>query len=517
MLPLSVLSASQARRWDRDTAAAGLPLVALMENAGRAIAAIVTTRFPGAVRQGTLVAAGPGNNGGDGWVIARALDAMGLPVWVVPVGGSGSELNQLEARLARESGVREVEADGPWPAVGLVVDAILGTGAEGKPRPNVAQLVSRLAEVPAPVVAVDGPTGLDLDTGVSHDALPATMTVTFGGYRRGHLLARDEVGDVVVVDIGFVSRSQEWPHFFRTKDAARAAPQLPASSHKGSRGRVVIVGGDAGMTGAARLAARAGFAAGAGLVHVVAPAESVAILATAEPDLQTTISGFDQLSGAAIDVIGKADAVVVGPGLGRGPGRAGLIAAVGRATGAPLVVDADGLMAFAANPGGLAALGSNRALVITPHAGEFRSLFPSEASNLGVDPWTAATGAAQAISGTVLLKGVPTVVALAGEPPITVAAGNPGLATGGSGDTLSGLIAAFLAQGVDSCLAAAAAAQALGEAGDLAARRQTARAARPMDVIAALPDVWRRWDLIRREPPGGFAPILHELPAPIRA
>jgi len=516
MQPLPVLTSSQSRLWDDLTAQAGIPVVALMENAGRAIAAILTVRFPEALRQGTVVAVGPGNNGGDGWVVARALDAVGLPVWVVPVGGSVSELNRLEARIARETGVRVLEADGPWPAAGLVVDAILGTGAKGPPRPPVAALLARLGELALPVVAVDGPTGLDLDTGVSHDGLRARLTITFGGYRRGHLLARDEVGDLAVVDLGFVPPPPDWPRLFLPRDAVRAIPPLAARSHKGDRGRIVVVGGDLGMSGAARMSARAAFAAGAGLVHVLAPADSIAILAAAEPDLQSTITGFDHLSDAGAELLARADAVVIGPGLGRAAGRAGFIAAVARATKAPMVVDADGLMAFRGDPAGLAGLAEGRAMVVTPHAGEFRALFPGEASELGTDPWGAAARAAAALGATVLLKGVPTVVVLPGHAPLTIAAGNPGLATGGSGDTLAGLIATWLGQGTDTCAAAASGALALGDAADLAARRVTARAMRPMDVIAALPDVWRRWDRLRLEPAAPVAPVLHEIPAPAR-
>ncbi len=516
MQPLPVLTSSQARHWDGLTAEAGLPLVALMETAGRAVAAVITTRFPTAVRQGTVVAVGPGNNGGDGWVVARALGALGLPVWVVPVGGRTTELNALEARLAAEAGIRQLEPDGPWPAAALVVDAILGTGAHGPPRPPVAALLARLGELAVPVVAVDGPTGLDLDTGISHDALRATLTITFGGYRRGQLLARDEVGDLAVVDVGFVAPAPEWPRLFVARDGARAIPLLPGRSHKGDRGRVVIVGGNSGMTGAARLAARAAFAAGAGLVHVVAPADSIAVLAAAEPDLQTTLSDFDSLSEAASALLSRADAVLIGPGLGRSEGRAAFIAAVAAATRAPLVVDADALMAFGGNPAGLAHLARGRALVATPHAGEFRALFPAEASELGVDPWRAADAAAVRLGAAVLLKGVPTIVAMPGQAPLTIAAGNPGLATGGSGDTLAGMIATWLGQGVDTCAAAAAGALALGDAADLAARRFTARAMRPMDVIAALPDVWRRWEQVRREPAAPVAPILHEMSAPAK-
>ena len=216
-------------------------------------------------------------------------------------------------------------------------------------------------------------------------------------------------------------------------------------------------------------------------------------------------------------VLGRCDAVVIGPGLGRTPSRADfileVIAAVPEA--ARILLDADGLMAFAGQVERLRDGLRHRQAVLTPHAGEFRALFPDLAPHMDVDPWDAAESAAQRVGAIVLLKGVPTVVA-GGERLLTVAAGNPGLATGGSGDTLSGLIATFAAQGIELAMAAAAAACVLGEAADLAARRVSARSMRPMDVLQALPAVWRRLDLVRRMPPPPRPPILHELPAPVR-
>jgi NAD(P)H-hydrate epimerase len=148
-------------------------------------------------------------------------------------------------------------------------------------------------------VALDGPTGLDLGDGVSHEALPATLTVTFGGYRRGHLLSRDECGDLVVVDVGLTRPESSWPTLATLDTVIALVPPLRMDAHKGSRGRVVVVGGAPGMTGAARLAARAAFGAGAGLVHVMAPAESCATLAAAEPDVQTMAHDFGAPLGAA--------------------------------------------------------------------------------------------------------------------------------------------------------------------------------------------------------------------------
>jgi NAD(P)H-hydrate epimerase len=395
-----------------------------------------------------------------------------------------------------------------------VIDALLGTGAAGAPRRAVATLLERIHDAAVPVVAIDGPTGLDLASGAVHGTARADLSITFGGLRRGHLLARDESGDLVVVDIGHPPPLPEWPHLVSDSDAAAWLPPLRAADHKGVHGRVVVVGGAPGMSGALRLAARAAFAAGAGLVHAVAPAETIAALLQAEPDLQTLAQPFDQpLTAAASELLERADAVVLGPGLGRDPGRRRFAAAVLEMARAA-VVDADGLVAFQGATAELAALARARPSVLTPHPGEFRTLFPELASQRELDPWGAAVIAADRLDATLLLKGVPSVVARAGRRPLTIAAGNPGLATGGSGDVLSGLIGAALARGLDADIAAALGAQLLGRGADLAARRVGARGLRPMDVIAALPDLWREWSRLRSSH-SIRPPILLELPRPI--
>ena len=513
-LMLPVLTPDQSSAWDRKAVGAGIELATLMECAGRAVLGVFVPRFATRVSEGVLVAAGPGHNGGDGWVVARALHRADVPVWVTSPPSAGATLREKMAALARAEGVREVAPDGPWPRVGVVVDALLGTGASGPPRPPMAALLDRLLDLEVPVVAVDGPTGVDLLSGTVHGSPRADLTVTFGGLRRGHLLARDEVGAVVVVDIGHPPAERDWPALVSDRDAAGWLPRLRARDHKGTRGRVVVIGGDAGMTGAVRMASRAAFAAGAGLVHAVAPAETVAALVSAEPDLQTLAHAFDREPSPELhELVARADAVVIGPGLGRAPGRRDLVSALARSARA-LVLDADALVAFQGAADDLRALADGREVVLTPHAGEFRALFPELASQRELDPWGAAALAAERTGAVVLLKGVPTVVASAAGASLTVASGNPGLATGGSGDVLSGIIGTALAQGLDPVVAAAWGAQALGRAADIAARRVTARALRPMDVLAALPDLWREWDVLHRSPPVPRPPVLLELPRP---
>jgi ADP-dependent NAD(P)H-hydrate dehydratase / NAD(P)H-hydrate epimerase len=511
---LPILSPEESGAWDLRAVKEGIALATLMDAAGRAAAVVLLRDFPHEARQGVLVATGTGHNGGDGWVLARALHRLDVPVWVASLAGEMAPLTEQVAKQARIAGVREVAPDGPWPAVGIVVDAILGTGAKGALRPAAQALSERLLDLELPIVAIDAPSGLDLGSGIVHGTARADLTITFGGPRRGHLLARDEVGDLVVVDIGHSPVGGGLPLLLSDQFAALRLPRLHASDHKGSRGRVVVVGGDSGMSGAARLAGRAAFAAGAGLVHVTSSAESIAAIRAAEPDLQTL---EHRLVGAVGDelmaLIERADALVIGPGLGRSPEKTDFVLAC-IAAAKRIIVDADALVALQGRTADLATLGQDRVIVLTPHAGEFRTLFPSLAAGREADPWSAASEASIASGTTVLLKGVPTVVASGDRPMLTIAAGNPGLATGGSGDVLSGIIGALLAHELAGDLAAAIGAQALGRAADLAARRVTARAMRPMDVITALADLWREWDALLRTGTLVESPVLLRLPRP---
>ncbi len=514
MSPLPVLSPEQSRTWDDLAGRAGIAPATLMAVAGRAVAEILVLRYASAAARGVLVAAGSGNNGGDGWVAARALHRAGLAVWVASPPGERSPLCADAAALAATEGVRELPPDGPWPAIGIVVDALLGTGARGAPRPPIAALLQRMADLSVPVVAVDGPTGVDLATGVVHGAARADMSITFGGVGRGHLLARDECGAVIVADIGHPPSSGGWPWLVTDAPAAQRMPPFHSNFHKGNRGRVVVVGGAAAMVGAARMVARAAFATGAGLVHVAAPAAALAALRTAEPDVQTIEQDFDASPSAALlELLGQADAVVLGPGLGRNPAQRTFAADVIRAS-STVVLDADGLVLFQGAVPELSTLCARSALVLTPHPGEFRTLFPDLAAGAETDPWQAAADASDRAGAVVLLKGVPSVIAAPGRAPATVAAGNPGLATGGSGDLLSGIIGALLAQGVDRFDATWVGAQALGRAADIAARRHGARSMRPVDVVAALPDLWHVWEVLRRAPAVPRLPILLELSVP---
>jgi NAD(P)H-hydrate epimerase len=511
---IPVLSPTESQSWDEMARAAGIPLGTLMESAGRAVVSVIARRFPERVREGVIVACGTGNNGGDGWVVARVLHQLGIPVWVTAIPGEPSELQRANAALAASVGVRSVAIDGPWPNAGLVIDALLGTGARGAPRRPVAALVERLVDLRIPLIAVDGPSGLDLAQGLAYLPLRCDLSITFGGVQRGHLLARDDAGTIVVVDIGHPRPDPAWPTLVTDQVAIEAMPRLRARDHKGDRGRVLVIGGNDGMSGAIRIAARSAFAGGAGLVHAIAPPETVRALVAAEPDLQTLSHALTLPLGESLTgLIGRSECIVIGPGLGRHDGTADFVLAV-LDQSRRAVIDADALTVLQGSVDRLKRLAGERGFILTPHPGEFRTLFPQRAHAMESDPWSAARDAATDAASTVLLKGVPTVIARPGRATQTVAAGNPGLATGGSGDLLSGLIASALAHGSEPEAAAAFGAQALGRAAELAARRSSARSLRPMDVINALPDLWRTWELIRTVPPVAVPPVILELELP---
>ena len=312
--------------------------------------------------------------------------------------------------------------------------------------------------------------------------------------------------------MGFPPADPTWPGFVTEAWAREALPGFAPAMHKGNRGRVLVVGGDVGMAGAAMHVARTAFACGAGLVKLALPAPSLAAAQSNLPDALTVTTALGpDVEPDLAEALEWADAVVLGPGLGRGEQRDAFARAVLERTTVPIVLDADAL-----HVDGLAGVGS-APRVLTPHPGEFAAQFP-DLEDLGRDDRFAAPSAAlkrvttALPSGTpvaVLLKGVPTVIA--GERGVrVVGAGNPALATGGSGDLLSGTIGSFLARGLDPLDAAALGAHVMGTAADLVVERRGLRATRPEDVAATYPVVWDRWS----RPTAPTFPVLLTLDPP---
>ncbi len=489
-----VLSSAEAAEWDRlAREVARIPSRVLMESAGRAVAAAVAKEFGPRLSLGVLVACGTGNNGGDGFVAACALAAQGVVVTAVALPGDPAP-DCLENRiLATMHGVRVIGPDDDWGGCGVALDALLGTGAKGAPRGAAAGAIERLMRLAVPVVAVDGPSGLDLSTGEVHaPCVRASTSVTFGGFRRGHLLQRTVCGQVLVAEIGFPPPHPSWPSAVTDAWLREVLPPFSAEMYKGDRGRVAVVGGSEGMAGAVIFAAKAAARSGAGLVKIAAHEATVRAAQANNPDLMTVTTGLEApLEGPLLEALEWADVVVLGPGLGRGPARDRFVRDVLAASRKAVLVDADGLMAFRGAAQELGGLLAGRHALLTPHRGEFAVLFPDLAERTRRDPFSAATEAADRIGAGVLLKGVPTVVGSPGVPPLVSAAGNPGLATGGTGDVLSGMAASWLARGAPPQIAGAAAAHVHGRAAESLAQHRSVRTLRPDDLLSVLSPLWR--------------------------
>jgi len=494
MSVVPVLSADEAALWDRIAREDfGIPSRVLMESAGRAVAAALAREYGARLGQSVVVACGAGNNGGDGFVAARALAALGVHVTCVAPEGEPTPDNAANRALAEMGGCRVIGPADEWGPCGVAVDALLGTGAHGAPRGAMADAVEKLMRLGVPVVAVDGPTGLDLTTGeVGAPCVRADLTVTFGAFRRGHLLQRSLCGDVVVMEMGFPPPDPRWPAVVTDRWLGEVLPPFRAEMHKGERGRVAIVGGSEGMAGAAIFAAKAAARSGAGLVKICASEATTRAAQAQSPDIMCVTTALGpELEESLVETLSWADAVVVGPGLGRGAARDAFARAALKAVKGSVLVDADGLYAFRGAVDELKGLLAGRIALVTPHRGEFGVLFPDLLEQTRWDPFGAAAEAAERLGHAILLKGVPTVVAAPGVPLLVTASGNPGLATGGTGDVLTGMAASWLARGAPGQTAGAAAAHVHGRAAEDIAQHRSVRTLRPDDLLGVLSPLWR--------------------------
>ena len=523
MIP--VLTAEEMRRADRRTIEdVGLPGPVLMENAGAAVARLVEDRFTD--RRRIVVVCGRGNNGGDGFVVARRLcrSAQGLLL------GSREEIRgdaRTHLLACERSGGRilEVKDEEAWAAArpivegaDLIVDAVLGTGLASAPAGLAAEAIAVILarhEAGVPVVAVDLPSGLSSDTGVvAWPSARATVTVTFGAPKRGHVLppACDRVGELVVADIGISPESlaQAGPTLFllEDRDATAAFPSRRPEAHKGDFGHLLVVAGSVGKTGAAVLAAGAALRCGSGLVTVATPEPCLAIVAAARAEVMTEPLPATRAGGLAeaglsrlLELAKERDAVVLGPGLGQDKETRTLVRAFVRACPVPLVLDADGLNALAAGDvRALDALARTAPTVLTPHPGEMGRLVGLSSAEVQRERVETAVALARATGAVVVLKGERTLVAEPEGRAAVMATGNPGMATGGTGDVLAGVIGALVARH-GALLAATAGAFVHGRAGDFAAREKGQEGMTAGDVLEALPAAIEQ---VRRA--GGGAP-----------
>ncbi len=515
-----VLDAAESAARDRRAIAAGIPARALMRVAGAAAAGEIARRYAGRLEGGVDVFAGPGNNGGDAWVVGSALSAAGVAVRMIVVGEPKSGGDAAAERALAPPAITRPPSAGE---AALVIDGLLGTGSSGAPRGGIADAVEQIAlrrARGATVVALDVPTGVDATTGaVARDgagAVRADLTLTFGAIKRGLLIAREWCGRIVVLDIGLGPLSDADAAMPALVDAAyvRAhVPPISASAHKGTRRYLAIVAGGEGMAGAAMLAERAARTSGIGLVRFfVAPANVPVVQGAAYESLAAAWPTTD--AEAAREIGEWADAVLIGPGLGASPAARAAIDRVLRVTRLPTVVDADALNAYAGRAGELGALLAGRPAIVTPHVAEFGRLVGQGAEDVLAARFDIGQALASTLGATVLLKGVPTVIttpAAKGEggpaERLVSATGTPALAAGGSGDILAGIAATLLAQTGAPGASAACAAWAHGRAAEIACGGGTVRGRTLDDVLAALPSVWRLDD------PAPPYPVLAELPA----
>jgi hydroxyethylthiazole kinase-like uncharacterized protein yjeF len=407
----------------------------------------------------TTVLCGPGNNGGDGYVVARLLAERGWPVEVRALGEPATQ--DAQAAQARWTGATR-PLKGTLPP-GLWIDALFGAGLSRPLKGDAAAAALRMAETPETVVAIDTPSGVPGDTGEPiGPAACAALTVTFHAKKVAHVLepGRDRCGEIVVADIGLGATdsgtTENGPELWLPR-----FPWPTAASHKHARGRLVVVSGEAWSTGAARLAARAGLRIGAGLVTVLSPPDALAVNAAhLEAVMLRPFETDVALEQACADV----DAAVIGPAAGVTDTTLLNVLALAR-TGAALVIDADAITIFRDDPEELFSV-LDRDDVLTPHAGEFERLFPGVLA-AAPERITAARRAAARAGAVVLLKGADTVIAAPDGRCAVNANGPPWLATAGSGDVLAGFIGGLVAQGMESFEAACAAAWIHAEAAEL--------------------------------------------------
>jgi len=498
-----VITPDEAAALDRGTQAAGTTAEVLMERAGRAVARAAVDLVGGVYGRRAVVVCGKGNNGGDGLVAARHLARWGMRVAVVavettdalrePAAGNLDRLGEVGIRVRRWSSATLAHE---LARADVAIDAIFGTGFRGFPEDEWADAIDALNAGGAPVVAVDIPSGVNGATGaVEGAAVRAELTVTFGAAKVGAVLlpGAELAGAVRVVDIGFPEGLIRASTFLvEPSDVTVWIPVRPVDTHKRATGVLVVVAGSRGMTGAPALVAEAAGRIGAGLVTVAAPAEIVPTIqshlteATFLP-LPATARGTVARDAIAqvLEVLGRAHALAIGPGLTTDEDTAGFVRELVRASPVPVVVDADALNAFAGRASDL----SDRAAeaVLTPHAGEFVRLAGVGARELDTDRLAHVRALARDARAVTLLKGSRTIVADADGRARINPTGGPFLATAGSGDVLTGMIGGLLARGLAPADAASAAAYVHGVAGSLAGR-STGDGTLAGDITAAIPE-----------------------------
>lgn len=490
---MKIAMAAQMRQIDQDAAQVyGVPTIVLMENAGAEVARAVTAVIGEVIDKKVYIFAGKGNNGGDGYVAARHLYNQGAKVRVFLLGTktavNGDARINLDILSRLDVDILEITSERDWDKVKIavnfadcIIDALLGTGFRGELADSFVQAIELINTAAKPVIAIDLPSGVNADTGqIPGVAVKATATLTLGLPKPGLVLypGAEYVGKLSVADIGIPSDLLTPAHIQQnliTTDLVRQLlPQRTAVTHKGDCGRVAIVAGSQGLTGAAALTALGALHAGAGLVTLGIAASLHDIMEVKLTEVMTR--PLPETVGSAIGIkavpyieqmASESDILALGPGLGRAEETQAAVREVVKTAEKPLVLDADALNALVDNIEVL--LASKSLAILTPHPGEMARLTKLSAAQINQDRINVARQFAMQWGSIIVLKGARTIVAFPDGEIYINPTGNAGMASGGNGDVLTGIIAAFIGQGLSSHAAAIAGTYVHGMAADIVA------------------------------------------------
>ncbi len=486
MIP--IVTAEEMRNLDEATIRGGVSGLRLMENAGRGVFENLIGAFTPSKKSTIVIVCGKGNNGGDGFVVARLLKRKGYKVRVFLLGSKGEVTGDAGVNLerCRKAGIGVVEVteknfdtlENAIDKSTVVVDAIFGTGFQGEPRGIASRAIELMNNCSAKKVSIDIPSGVNASTGEATIAVKADLTVTMALLKRGLVLypGRMYAGKLVAHDIGIpfelVSKANLRTFLLTPDDVASTIPKRSPNAHKWSCGHVVVISGSRGFTGAASLTSISALRAGAGLVTLAIPESLNPILEVKltevmtypvdeTPEASFSIKAMEKL----LKLVERATVVALGPGISQNPETKAMVRQILPLLGKPCVLDADGINALAGHGEVLKSLRSP--IVVTPHPGEASRLLGIETARILKDPIETARDAARELGVVFVLKGAPTVIARPDGYAFVNPTGNAGLATAGSGDVLTGLISGLIAQGMDIADAACAGVFIHGELGDM--------------------------------------------------
>jgi NAD(P)H-hydrate epimerase len=491
-MPARVATADETRACERETMERGTSSAELMRRAGRAAALVIAERFSEMLAKGTLVFAGPGNNGGDAWVVAEFLTSGGHDVAVVEVAPPKSaESKEAKDRTLNTGRVRLAAEPNDE---GLIIDGLLGTGATGAPRGDIGRAIDAINAMRASdarIVSLDLPSGLDATTGDCEKCVRADATVTFGVLKRGHLISREVCGEITTVDIGLNDSAtmQSLPTLVDSHFAHSLIPPVPVSANKGTRKRLAVVGGGKGMAGAVILSGEGALRSGVGLLRIICHESSTVSVHAGIP--AALVSAWPQTAGDLAVLVDAEDCIAIGPGLGNTGETRDLVERILLSFNGPVVLDADALNVFARDTPSLARLLNGRDAVLTPHPAELGRLLGVPTSEVVARRFEIGVDLARETGAALVVKGAPTIVFGSDGRRMVIASGTAALATGGSGDVLTGMVATLLGQmpaSSDRAMNAAACAAFIhGRAAEL---RKYVRGVTLADILDELPRAW---------------------------